>query len=132
MSAEVNNPEITAINREIYRIFKIIQSDGMIVGAGTPLHLLIVKDKPEIASLVRPKEFIFYINDEISQYDKSGNFIDRNKAVRIWNLMEGYYPKRQGGITPESYFASLKMKNNSGKRPEETSLLRKKYKEAYY
>jgi hypothetical protein len=132
MSAEVNNPEITAINREIYRIFKIIQSDGMKVGTGTPLHVLIVKDKPEIASLVRPKEFIYYINDEISQYDKSGNFTDRNKAVKIWNLMEGYYPKRQGGMTPESYFTSLIMKNNPAKRPEETTLLRKKYKEAYY
>ncbi len=46
--------------------------------------------------------------------------------------MEGYYPKRQGGMTPESYFTSLIMKNNPAKRPEETTLLRKKYKEAYY
>jgi hypothetical protein len=132
MSAEVNNSEITSINREIYRIFKIIQSDGMIVGGGTPLHLLIVKDKPEIANLVRPKEFIFYINDEISQYDKSGNFVDRNKAVKIWNMMNGYYPIRMGGMNPETYFASLKLKNSAGKKPEEKSLLRNKYKEAYY
>lgn len=132
MSAEVNNAEMTAINREIYRTFKIIQSDGMVVGAGTPLHLLIVKDQPEIANLVKPKEFIFYINDEISQYDKTGNFVDRPKAVKIWNLMKGYYPVRMGGMTPETYFASLKMKNNSGKKPEETTLLRKKYREAYY
>jgi hypothetical protein len=35
-------------------------------------------------------------------------------------------------MTPESYFASLKLKNSAGKKPEQTSLLPKKYKEAYY
>lgn len=130
MSAEVNNPDITAINREIYRTFKIIQADSFIAGGGIPLHTLIVKDQPEIANLVRPKEFIYYITDEISQFDKSGNFVDRPKAIKIWNMMQGYYPKRQGGMTPETYFASLKAK--SGSKNTQTTSLPKKYKEAYY
>lgn len=132
MAGEVNNPDITAINREIYRTFKIIQADSFVVGSGTPLHLLIVKDQPEIANLVLPKEFIYYLTDEISQYDKTGKFVDRQKAIKIWNMMHGYYPKKQGGMTPESYFTSLKMKNNPAKKPEQTSTLPKKYKEAYY
>lgn len=134
MSAEVNNPEITAINREIYRTFKLIQDDAVAqsakgkFGANKPLHTLILLDQPQIAQMVKPKEFIYYIYDEISQYDKSGNFTDRAKAIKIWNMLGGSYPPKAGGTTPETYFSSLKPIKNQ--EVQQTS--QKKYREAFY
>ena len=133
MSAEVNNPEITAINREIYRTFKLIQDDAVAfanqkIPSGFPLHLLIIKDRPQIALTVKPKDFIFYINDEISQFDKSGNFTDRAKAIKVWNMLDGSYPQKAGGTNPKTYFSSLKPIKNQ--EVQQTS--QKKYREAYY
>jgi hypothetical protein len=135
MSAEVNNPEINAINREIYRTFKLIQDDAIAksnnkFGAGFFLHELIVKDKPQIALLVKPKDFIYYINDEISQYDKSGNFTDRAKAIKVWNMLGGSYPPKAGGTTPQTYFSTLRQPNNQNTTAQKSS--QNKYREAYY
>jgi hypothetical protein len=134
MSAEVNNPEITAINREIYKTFKLIQDDAIAqsskgkFGSNSPLHTLIVLDQPQIAQMVKPKEFIYYIYDEISQYDKSGNFTDRAKAIKIWNMLGGSYPPKAGGTNPQTYFSRLKPISNQVR--QQTS--QKKYREAYY
>ena len=135
MSSGSYNVENELIDKQIYTTFKLVLADTYVSGAGRPLHILITDDKPIIKDKVKPKEFFYYLKDEVDQYDKTGQFVDRKKALEIWNLMEGYYPPKQ--YNSASYFADLKKKELGKKgldtgENKQTQQNQKKYREAFY
>lgn len=134
MSSGAYNVKNEIIDKQIYTTFKIVLADSYVSGGGRPLHLLITDDKPSIIEKVRPKEFFYYMKDEVDQYDKTGQFVDRKKALEIWNLMEGYYPPKEYNTV--AYFNDLKTKNkrkNSGDENKDNSKPKgRKYKQAFY
>lgn len=135
MSSGSYNVENEVIDKQIYATFKFILEDSIKKFGGRPLHLLIVNDKPAIKDKVKPKEFFYYLKDEVDQYDKTGQFVDRKKALEIWNLMEGYYPAKQ--YNSALYFADLKKKELGNKgldtgENKQAQQNQKKYREAFY
>lgn len=137
MSSGSYNIENEVIDKQIYITFKYVIEDTFRDNypGTTPLHILIEKDKPIIKDKVKPKEFFYYLKDEVDQYDKTGQFVDRKKALEIWNLMEGYYPPKQ--YNTASYFNDLKKKDLEKKgldtgENKQAQQNQKKYREAFY
>lgn len=135
MSSGAYNVENEIIDKQIYTTFKIVLADSYIGSVGgRPLHLLITDDKPIIKQKVSPKEFFYYMKDEVDQYDKTGQFVDRKKALEIWNLMEGYYPPKD--YNTAAYFNDLKLKKNKKNTGDEnknnSDPKGRKYKQAFY
>jgi hypothetical protein len=137
MSSGAYDVENEIIDKQIYTTFKFVLADSYVSGGGRPLHLLITDDKPTIIGKVKPKEFFYYMKDEVDQYDKTGQFVDRKKALEIWNLMEGYYPPKEYNTV--AYFNDLKQKEknknkkDTGDENKDNSKPRgRKYKQAFY